>query len=339
MLTHSSEERLAVLLSILGDDASKTALNGINPTRAVFVNKLLEEYKADPPSKEEVEFVLQDFQRFFDFALTSMKPKLEVAQNGLKGLKGAKGQKAKKRKTKAGNDDEETRVAFEPITESGDYISDINRLDAYQVSQALSDEHPNSVAIVLGFLEASIAASVLKYLDDDLRNKAIACFCDDDEKPERVVQKVLKSTFLKANAVLVRKESIERSDVLASLMRSLPRTMRSELIETLSEQNEEFVQSVKSKLYVFDDLLRLDDRDTQKLISETQSDNLIVALQDCEEDIVEKILSNLSKRARQAIEVEIEYQTGVSPEEIEAARTALIETLASLDESGVINLS
>lgn len=333
MLTHSSEERLAVLLSILGDDASKTALNGINPTRAVFVNKLLEEYKADPPSKEEVEFVLQDFQRFFDFALTSMKPKLEVAQ------KGQKGQQAKKRKAKTGKDDEEARVAFDPIHESGDYISDINQLDAYQISQALSDEHPNSVAIVLGFLEASIAASVLKYLEDELRNKAIACFCEDDEKPERVIQKVLKSTFQKANAVLVRKESIERSDVLASLMRSLPRTMRSELIETLSEQNEEFIQSVKSKLYVFDDLLRLDDRDTQKLISETQSDNLIVALQDCEDDIVEKILSNLSKRARQAIEVEIEYQTGVSPEEIEAARTALIETLASLDESGVINLS
>ena len=157
--------------------------------------------------------------------------------------------------------------------------------------------------------------------------------------PEAVANQILKTTFLKANSVREHKEEVNQADVLAKLMRSLPKDMRVELIEKLSQDNEEIVESIKSKLYVFEDILRLDDRDAQKLIAESGADHLVVGMQRVDPAIKAKLMDNLSKRARKSLEVEIEFKTNATDEEVAEARQHFVDALGRLDESGEISLN
>ena len=96
---------------------------------------------------------------------------------------------------------------------------------------------------------------------------------------------------------------------------------------------------MKTKLYLFEDVLRLDDRDVQKVLGEVESDSLIVALQRTDEAIIAKLLNNLSKRARASIQEEMQYKENVTGRgNREKARSQVVGALSRLDESGEIKL-
>ena len=233
----------------------------------------------------------------------------------------------------------EEPVVFEKIDESGDYVRDFNQLDAFQISTALADDNAKTVALVVNLLETHLGAEIIKELDDHIRDQVIIYLSEESAVPDRIVQEVLKTTFQKANAVTVKKETTSRIDTLAQLMRSLPKEIRKGLIEKLNDRDEEMVLAIRAKLYVFDDILRLDDRDCQKLIGQTKSEILAVALQQADPDVAEKLFKNVSKRARQAIEDEMEYTVGAKGHEIEEARKQLVDAMARLDEAGDITLN
>jgi flagellar motor switch protein FliG len=182
------------------------------------------------------------------------------------------------------------------------------------------------------------AANVLSHLDPDVRTDAIVFLTQESTVPLPIVNQVLKTTVLKAISVEFREEVIDQSQTLAELMRSLPKEMRVELMAKLEETNPELSESVKSRLYLFVDVMRLDDRDVQKLLGEIESDSLIVALQRTNQNLIDKLLSNLSKRARESITEEMQYKVNATDEEVEEARGQLISAIARLDENGEIKL-
>ena len=326
----TTEERLALLLSVLLQEAEAAAFEAMNPTRAVYVTKLLDEYKESPPSEAEVAFIIDDFSKYFSFAMETLQPSVTKAA------------RANQRASTESADVQEEQpevLEFFPVEESGDYLEDLNQLDAFQIATALEEDHPKTIACVLNQLNTTMAAAVIKNLEDDLRQETVVYLSRGAVVPDAIVRQIVKTTFLKANAVSVQKKEVTQAEVLAKLMRSLPKEMRGELIEKLNEENEEIVQAIRAKLYMFDDILRLSDRDAQKLIGETGADFLVVAMQRVKPEIKEKLLGNLSKRARQSLEVEMEFKTGVTDEEIDQARQQLVETLGRLDTNGDITLN
>ena len=337
MSSLSTEERLALLLSVLCPDAVNDGLKKMNPTRTNFIKNFLNEYKTDPPSEEEIEFIIRDFSRYFSFAMKTLGPEIHQASTALRIAKRKKLKNPEKPVTQSIPSEEP--VVFEKIDESGDYVRDLNQLDAFQISTALADDNAKTVALVVNLLETHLAAEIIKELDDLVRDQVIIYLSEESVVPERIIQEVLKTTFQKANAVTVKKETTNRIDTLAELMRSLPKDIRKGLIEKLNERDEEMVLAIRAKLYVFDDILRLDDRDTQKLIGQTKSEILAVALQQADPDVAEKLFKNVSKRARQAIEDEMEYTVGAKGHEIEEARKQLVDAMARLDEAGDITLN
>ena len=337
MSTLSTEERLALLLSVLGPDAVNAALKKMNPTRSNFIKNLLEEYKTVPPSEEEIEFIIRDFSRYFSFAMKTLGPEIHQASTALRIAKRKKLKQQAQPVTPPVPSEEP--VVFEKIDESGDYVRDLNQLDPFQISTALADDNAKTVALVVNLLETHLGAEIIKELDDHIRDQVIIYLSEESVVPERIIQEVLKTTFQKANAVTVKKETTSRIDTLAQLMRSLPKDIRKGLIEKLNDRDEEMVLAIRAKLYLFDDILRLDDRDCQKLIGQTKSEILAVALQQADPDIAEKLFKNVSKRARQAIEDEMEYTVGAKGHEIEEARKQLVDAMARLDEAGDITLN
>lgn len=326
--TFTSDERLALLLTVLGDDVAKVAFQSMSETKAASLKKLLNEFKTDPPSNEEMEYIIGDFNQYFKFALETLGP--QVAET-IQGKEAAVKKKSEPDKPKA-------TVYFSKLTPTNDPVTDLNRLDPFQIASAIGDDHPKTVAMVLRNLHVKQAAKVLEQLKPEVRSDAVIFLTRESTVPAPIVAQVLKSTVQKAITVEFREEVVDQSQVLAELMRSLPKELRVQLMEQLGADNPELMQSIKSKLYLFSDVLRLDDRDVQKLLAEVESDSLIVSLQRCEQELVDKLLNNLSKRARESIIEEMEYKTGVSEDELETARAQLIGAIARLDESGDISL-
>jgi flagellar motor switch protein FliG len=334
MLTLTTDERLALLLSVLGEDASTAAFKSMNPTKATYVQRLLQELKLDPPSHDEIEYVVQDFNNYFAFALETLGPQIREETEALANEDEpdivAKAQAAKKVKPKS----------FAPIEVSDNIVNDLNKLDAYQIATALEHDHPKTIALVLRQLETPLAAAVLENISqEETRSDTVVFLSQESTISEQIVKQVLRSSFDKANSIKSRENKVDQAKVLAELMRSLPKDMRKTLIERLTEENPELIEQVRSKLYVFDDLLRLDDRDVQKILGEVETDILIVALQKADPMLSKKLLGNLSKRARQTIEEEMEYKSGVAQEEIDEARQKLVDVIGKLDESGDITLN
>ena len=330
MAIPTSEERLALLLCVLGEEAEAAAMKQLNPTRAVFISKLLNDYKQTPPNEDEVAYIVDDFSKYFSFAMSTLEPTLKQA--GKNKRPGASSEVP-------GNSAGPQLLEFQSVEETGDYLEDLNQLDAFQIATALEQDHPKTIAFVVNQLSTSQAAAVVKQLDDDVRRDTVVYLSHGVAVRDAIARQIIKTTFQRANAVTVKKSDVSQADLLAQLMRSLPKEMRLELIEKLNEDNADIVQDIRSKLYVFEDVLRLDDRDTQKLIAETGSDHLVSAMQRVDPEIKAKLLDNLSKRARQSLEAEIEFKTNASDQEVEEARATFVETLGRLDEAGEISLA
>jgi flagellar motor switch protein FliG len=110
------------------------------------------------------------------------------------------------------------------------------------------------------------------------------------------------------------------------------------MMATLKEESAEMAEEIQEKLYRFEDILRLDDRAVQSVLAKIQSDQLVMALTRANVDLATRLLSNMSKRARQSIEEEIGFNERATAEEIEASRFEIAQILARMDEAGEISV-
>ena len=110
------------------------------------------------------------------------------------------------------------------------------------------------------------------------------------------------------------------------------------MLDELEKRDRELAEAVRNKLYRFEDIEKLADRDLQKLLGQCQTDTLVCALQQVEESLLTFVLSNMSKRAKESLQEEMEFKANASEEEIEDARAAIARTLAALCESGEVKM-
>lgn len=328
MINFSSDEKLALLLNLLGDDVAAAAMQGLPASRVTELKRRINEFGNDPPTTDEIEYVINDFFKFFQFAIQTL---------GINNLGD------KKSDIQIG--DGEKRVSprnqityFPQFELTDDPVADLDRMDSYQVYKALEEDHPKTIAMILQKLEIKQAAAVMEQLTAEKRAQVVIYMTQDSTVPQPIVNQVLQTTASRAQMVKYREIETETSQSIAELLRSLPKNLRVELMEQLMSNNPELGEQVKMRLYLFEDVLRLDDRNVQKLLSQIQTDSLIVALQRCDETLTNKLLSNLSKRARESIIEEMEYKRGVADEEIEISRSEIVAVLAQLDESGEIKM-
>ncbi len=327
MLNYTSDERLALLLSVMGDSVAQAALRGVEPARAAVLRKLVKDYQFDPPSHDEVEHIVGDFLRYFNFAMETLAPQLKTIQ-----------EKSKTKEPRTPPKKQETPVVFPKIDRSIDPVADLNRLDPYQITVALADDHPKTIALVLQKLAMQHAAAVMEQLSSEVRLATLEYLTEEITVPEPIVKQVLLTTVDKAISVELRPVEVNQAEVLAEMLRSISKSLRVEMMNELANTNPDLAERVKAKLYLFTDLMRIDDRDLQKLLAQVETDFLIIALQRCDQELIDKLLNNLSKRAREMIQEEMEYKQGVSDEEIETARLSIVQVIATLDESGEIKL-
>ena len=337
----NQNEKVAVLLNALGKETVESALSQLTVERAKKVRELVSQYEADPLEVETIESVLLEFETFFKFAIKTVEadtywsemvadpPTNEDVSEESERAASTDGPQS----ASDGPGAPEPRI-FKIFQPTDDPVADLNRLDPGQIAGTLKYERPKTVSLVLSCLDQKKVAETIELLPEETQTELVSIMLTEQTASSDLLNQIVRTTVDKALKIeKPEDEKPEPDKRFAEILRQLDRPTRSRMLSHLQENDAETAESLQKYLYVFEDVIKYDDRSVQKVMAEVDKSQLVVALQGAETNVKNKIFDNLSKRARQALEEEMEFLAQKTDAEVEEARASVASIVAKLDQA------
>lgn len=210
--------------------------------------------------------------------------------------------------------------------------------DARQVLSLLNGEHPQAVALVLAHLRPEHASAIMAGLPPDQQSEVAHRIALMERASPDVVQVIAESLQRKASTVLTPNElsAVGGVQPLVEIINRADPTTEKLILEGLQSRDEALADEVRSRMFVFGDIVLLEDRAMQLVLRQVETNELSVALKGAAPEVRDKILRNLSERARENLEEEIELLGPVRLSQVEEARAGIVQAIRRLEESGQI---
>lgn len=208
------------------------------------------------------------------------------------------------------------------------------------VAEIIRLEHPQIIAIILSYLESDQAASVLQSLPENMRTDVLLRIATlDGIQPSALYEldEMLEKQFA-GNTDSIKSSGVGGLKTAANLLNFMDSSYESALMESVKQVDEEIGDEIQDLMFVFDNLMDVDNRGIQSLLREISSENLIIALKGADESIKEKILSNMSKRAAEMLRDDLETKGPVRVSEVELAQKEILTIARRMAETGELNL-
>ena len=212
-------------------------------------------------------------------------------------------------------------------------------MDPRSVAEVIRFEHPQIQAIVLSYLEADQAAEVLTMFDEVVRldlTMRIASLDTVQPKALQELNDIMEKQFHGTSGG--QSASVGGLKTAAEIMNFLDSTIEAQLIESVKEKDQDMGQNIQDLMFVFDNLMDLDDRDIQALLREVSSEALLLALKGADPMVKEKIFGNMSKRAADLMRDDLDAKGPVKLSEVEGAQKEILGTARRLADAGEISL-
>jgi len=216
----------------------------------------------------------------------------------------------------------------------------LKKADSTQLVNFLVKEHPQTIALILTHLSPDQTANAIQELPNELRGEValrIATLGKVSPQTLRRIEKVVDDM-----AGLTMNQSVGKIGGTKSLATILNRTkvsLSKEIISAVSDQDPAIAAEIKRLMFLFEDLINLEDKDIQKVLREIDRKDLTLALKTSDEELVNKIFSNMSERASELLKEELQYMGMVKLKEVEAAQARIIDVVKELEEAGDISLN
>ena len=216
----------------------------------------------------------------------------------------------------------------------------IRKTDATQLLNFIQDEHPQTIALILSYLSPAQSALIVSALPPDRQAdvaKRIAVM--DRTSPEVIkeVEKVLESKL----ASLVNQDYtiIGGVDAVVEILNTVDRGTEKHIMETLEIEEPELADEIRKKMFVFEDILLLDDRAIQRVLRDVDNGDLAIALKGSGEEVQNAIFNNLSKRLAVMIKEDMEFMGPVRMKDVEEAQQKIVNIIRKLEDTGEIIIS
>ena len=316
-------QRAAILLMSLGEQDAANVLKQLDAREVQKIGIAMAELKE--VSREQATSVLDKFIGIAD-------GKANMASGSTDYVRRVLTQAVGKQKTDMLLD----RVS---TGQAGQGIEQLKWMEAKAVAQIIGGEHPQIAAIVLSHLEPEQSAAIMPLLNDDFRTEVLMRIASLNEVPQTALteldQLVEKQANVKPPAPLRR---VGGARTVANILNAMEKDKSGEEMGKIEKSDSAMHQQIKDLLFIFDNLLDVDDRGVQALLREVGSDTLAVALRGAEPEVQEKILKNMSKRAAEILKDDMEARGPVKLADVEAAQKEIIVIAQRLAEEGTITL-
>ncbi|HED52378.1 MAG TPA: flagellar motor switch protein FliG [Gammaproteobacteria bacterium] len=212
-------------------------------------------------------------------------------------------------------------------------------MDARAVAELIRLEHPQIQAIVLSYLDNDHAAEVIKFFPERTRHDVLLRIATLDGIQPSALQEldeILEGQF--SGNQNVQSSSVGGIKSAADILNFVDSSIEGEIMEAIKDADAELGQQIQDLMFVFDNLIDVDDRGIQALLREVSSDTLILALKGADEAMKEKVFSNMSKRAAEMMRDDLENKGPVRLSEVEGAQKEILAIARRMSESGEIAL-
>jgi flagellar motor switch protein FliG len=317
-------EDAAILLMSLGEEEAAEVFKHLEPKEVQHLGETIAKLKTI--TRERVDDVLD---RFSD----------ESAELGM--LVADTDEYIKSVLRKALGDDK-ANLLIDRIIQGGDSsgIESLKWMDPGSVAELLRNEHPQIVAAILVHLDADQSSSILKCFSDRHRNEVMVRIATlDGIQPAAMkdLNEVLARVL--AGGTQLRKASLGGVKPAAEIINLMGSSLETSVLDYIREADADLAQKIMDNMFVFDDLIKLDDKGFQSLLKEVQTESLIIALKGASPEIREKVFKNMSSRAAETLREDLESRGPVKLSEVEGEQKEMLKIVRRLADEGQIVLS
>ena len=313
----------AILLVSLGEEEAAEVFKHLSPKEVQKLGETIAHMRG--VSREKVDFVIN---RFTDDAAAQSLLVNDASDYVRSVLKRALGE-------------DKASLLIDRILQGGDVsgIESLKWMDPLSVAELLRGEHPQIVAAILVHLEYEQAAAVLMQLPERFRSEVMLRVATL-EGIQPTALKDLNEVLFKvlAGGDKVRKTSLGGVKTAAEMINQLGGNADVAVLDTIRNYDAELAQKIMDKMFVFDDLVKLDDRSLQLVLREVASETLIVALKGGTMEVRDKILANMSMRAAEALREDLESRGPMRLSEVEAQQKEILKVVRRLAEEGQVTI-
>jgi len=314
----------AVLMLALGADEAAEVMKFLTPKEVQKLGAAMSTMKPIP--REQVDTVVLDFlteaEKSSDFGLDSDEYIRSVLNKAL-------------------GEDKASGI-LNRILQSKDAsgIESLKWMDAQTVAEFIKNEHPQIIATILVHLEADQAAEIIGNFTDRLRQDVMLRIATlDGVKPIALKELNDVMTKLLTGNENIKKQSMGGIGVAAEIMNFMNGETEAVIMEGLKNHDEDMAQQIMDKMFVFDNIMTIDDKGIQVMLREVQSEMLIVALKGAAPEMREKIFKNMSSRAAEMMREDLESKGPVKLSEVEAQQKQILQIVRRLADEGQIQLA
>ena len=214
------------------------------------------------------------------------------------------------------------------------------KADAHQLLNVITYEHPQTIALILCYLQPEKAAQVMAELPEGTQSEVayrIATMSTTSPMVIKEIEKVLESKL--SSVVRTEMTTLGGVETLVDILNQVDRTTERNITESLEREDAELADRVKSSMFVFEDIITLDDVAIQRILREVEAKELALALKGCSEEVAEVIYKNQSKRAAASLKEDMEFLGPVRLMDVEKAQQGIVAIIRRLDEAGEIIIS
>ena len=212
--------------------------------------------------------------------------------------------------------------------------------DPAQVLSFIQDEHPQTIALILSHLPSSMASEILVGLPTPRQVEVMKRVAHMDQTSPDIIQEVERGLEKRlAGLVSEHFERVGGVDHVAEILNTAGRAAERNILEGLESDDPELVEEIRRRMFVFEDILRVNDKGIQAVLKEVENDALSLALKTASEELKKKIFGNMSERAAQLIREEMEFMGPVRVSDVEAAQQKVVDIVRRLEDAGEVVLA
>lgn len=314
--------RSAMLLLTLGEDEAAEVLKHLGPREVQKLGAAMAQLKSVPRNK--VEEVIDEF-----YEETQRGAPVTADEEYIRGML-----------TKALGDDRAANL-ISRILQGGDTagIESLKWMDAPTVAELIKNEHPQIIATILVHLEYDHAGDILKHFTDRLRNDVLLRIATLDGVQPTALQELNDAlTRILSGSANIKKTAMGGVRTAAEILNFVGTAHETAIIDNVREYDPDLAQKIIDEMFVFDNLIDVDDRGIQLLLREIQSESLILALKGANEAMREKVFKNMSQRAAEMLREDLESKGPVRLSEVEREQKEILKIARRLADEGQIQL-
>jgi flagellar motor switch protein FliG len=315
----TGEQKAAILLRAIGEEAAAQVMKQLDPKEIKKLGGFMN--GTAQISRDEEEAVISDFQ----------------AASASGGIQFQGKEFIKTVLMKALGPDKAARIIESMTQKSYPGLEALKWVDVKTLTQMLKVEHAQTIAVVLAHLESDQAGQVLAALPEDMRGDVALRLATMEEVQPEVLEELsetLQETLVAGKEMGA--HSIGGAAVIANILMRMDKTNEGGIMSRISKKSQTLADNIRALMFVFDDIVKVDDRGIQELMKEISKEDLPVALRGANPDVKEKFFKNMSSRAAEMLKDDMEARGPVKVSDVERAQQNILKVCRKLEEEGRI---